>query len=441
VTETIKIQKLGSHGDGVGVRSDAVLDPATETTNDPDGVNVTRLSTVAPDRYVFVPFALPGESWALTRDGDATCVHPSPERQGPKCPHYTRCGGCVAQHMPHELYLEWKRKKVSDALAAHGVSGHVGPVVFAGDATRRRAVFTARRTGRRTAFGFHQRAANDIVDVRACAILVPQIANRLERLRGLAELLVLDRADMRLTVTAADSGLDVAVTGARKSDDPQLRRELSDVAHQTGIARLIVNGQDVVTFVAPTVQVDGVEVAIPSGGFLQASEPAEREMIRLVNAATDGAKTVADLFCGLGTFALALSSRAKALACDSDRQAMAALDRAWRNVQGRKAIETRVRDLFREPLSRKELEPFAAVVFDPPRAGARAQAEALAKSRVPLVAAVSCSPATFARDASILVDGGYALDWVTPVDQFVYSDHIELVAAFSKPKSKPRRRR
>ncbi|MEO1266104.1 MAG: methyltransferase, partial [Pseudomonadota bacterium] len=289
-----------------------------------------------------------------------------------------------------------------------------------------------------TRLGYHARASHDLVDITVCPILVPAIADALDGLRSLARMLALADGRLKVGVTATDVGLDVHVNGAGNAPDADLSARLAAHAQATGIARLIVDNTDIVQFAAPRIAVDNVDIPVPTGVFLQAAAPAEAVMIAAVCDAVGKARDVADLFCGVGTFALPLSRTAKVTAIDGESRAIAALDAAKRNTQGRKAVTARVRDLFREPLSRKELEPFEAVVIDPPRAGAKAQSEALAKSEVGRIAAVSCNPATFARDAEILAAGGYDLAWVQPIDQFVYAPHVELVAAFMRPDEKRR---
>ena len=397
----VKIERIGARGDGVA-----------DTASGP----------------VFVPAALPDETWQLTDGAAPICLEPAPDRQEPRCPHFGVCGGCIAQHMPDSMYLNWKRRLVVDALAAQNIEAVVTETAACPPASRRRAALSAVRTANGIVLGFHARATNTIVDIQHCAILTPGIMTRIDGLRAVAELLAPPRGELRIVVLETRAGLDIAVADSAQKLDPAMSASLSRVAEANGIARLIVDGRDVVQFIRPALVVDEVEVMPPASVFLQASEAAERVLIDRTVAAAGKAKRVADLFCGIGTFALALARKARVFAADSDGDAIAALEAAWRGTERRKPIETRVRDLFREPLSRKELEPFDAVVFDPPRAGAKAQAEMLAKSKVPVIAAVSCNPATFARDARILIDGGYKLEAVTPVDQFVWSEHVELVA-------------
>jgi 23S rRNA (uracil1939-C5)-methyltransferase len=251
-------------------------------------------------------------------------------------------------------------------------------------------------------------------------------------LRELIAAVLPEGEEGRLTVTATPAGLDVALDSEGAAASVPAAARLTALATKNGIARVTLNGEPTVLLAEPALTFGGVRVALPADAFVQAAPPAETLMTDLVVAAEGKAKHVADLFCGLGTFTFPLARKARVLAIDGNRTALAALRDAALHAQGIKSVETKVRDLMREPLSRKELEPFGAVVLDPPRAGAKAQAEALAKSKVPVVVAVSCNPATLARDARILVDGGYKIERVTPVDQFVFSAQVEAVAVLRR---------
>jgi 23S rRNA (uracil1939-C5)-methyltransferase len=251
-------------------------------------------------------------------------------------------------------------------------------------------------------------------------------------LKRLVEPLVTQKFPLRLTVTLAANGLDVALEDLPAELPPEIRERLAREAAAASLARVTVAGDTLYQSTVPAVRFGEANVVLPPRAFLQAAPAAEAEMVRLVTAAAAGAKRVADLFCGLGTFTFPLAERAPVLAVDGDKQAIAALQGAAKRAPGLKPIDTKVRDLFREPLAGKELEGFEAVVFDPPRAGAAAQAAALAGSKVQTVIAVSCNPATLARDARILIDGGFKLEAVTPIDQFLYSPHVEAVAVFRR---------
>jgi 23S rRNA (uracil1939-C5)-methyltransferase len=407
---------VGVHGDGVA-----------ETPDVPGG-------------SVFVPFALPGETWlpsttaGRTRYAQAPQSTPNSDRVMPVCQHFGTCGGCVAQHMAPNLYSEWKRGIVVEAFRQRGLDAGVGPLAGVAAHSRRRAAFTAVRAGSQILLGYHERASHIVCDVTSCPVLAPKIEAALPSLKVIAGLVLSNgKADeMRITVTLAKHGLDVAITGTGRKIDARGRIEAIGLAQKAGIQRLIVDGDSVLAGAIPVVTVSGVDVALPDQTFLQAVSEAEDRIAKLVMTGLDGLKSkkasVADLFCGLGTFTFAIAKSARVFAVDGDTAAIAALSAAAKHVQGIKPIEARRRDLFRDPLSERELRDFDAAVLDPPRAGAAAQVATLAKSKVPVVVMVSCNPATLARDVRTLVDGGYTLGPVTPIDQFLWSAHVEAVA-------------
>jgi 23S rRNA (uracil1939-C5)-methyltransferase len=297
--------------------------------------------------------------------------------------------------------------------------------------TRRRAIFSAVRTGNGAILGFHRRQSDTIVPITECAVLVPAIVKRLDVLASMAGLALPSRKPGRVTVVAADNGLDVAIAGGTKPDRRMLE-SLGRFGADPAIARLTLDGAEIFQARRPEIAVDGAMLFPVAAGFLQAAAPAEKAMADAVTAHVGDARPVADLFCGLGTFTLRLARRAPVTAVEGEASLLAALDMGLRHARGLKPVTARKRDLFRNPLAPIELNGFGAVVFDPPAAGARAQAEALAASKVPKVVAVSCNPATLARDARILVDGGYRLTRVLPVDQFLFSAEVEAVATFER---------
>jgi 23S rRNA (uracil1939-C5)-methyltransferase len=391
-------------------------------------------------RRTFVPFALPGERWARA-DGAFSRTGPvSPDRRQPPCLHFGTCGGCVAQHMSPGFYARWKRQILVDALDRAGIAAEVAPLRTVPPASRRRVVLSARWLPAGVALGFHERASERLLAITQCDVADPLIVESLPALRQVAARLLSRRDEMRMTVTRVDAGLDVAVEGGKSSLDAADRAALAALIAPTRILRLSMAGDPVVSRAAPLLTIGPAKVVPPPGIFLQAAAVAEQTMIDLVIAGVGKARSIADLFSGIGTFSLPLARRARVLAIDTEQAALAALDAAARNTQGLKPIETRTRDLMREPLSRKELEPFDAVVIDPPRAGAEAQAAMLANSRVATVVAVSCNPTTLARDSRILLDGGYTLQSITPIDQFLYSHHLEAVAVLTRGPARARKR-
>jgi 23S rRNA (uracil1939-C5)-methyltransferase len=408
-TVGLEIARLGAQGDGV---ADTQAGP------------------------VFIPYVLPGEQVQADVRGDRgrliAVLRPSPERVPPVCRHFTHCGGCAAQHLVRPAYLAWKRDLVVQAFAARGIDVPVAQVVSVGPGARRRATFSARRTGRGVVLGFYEAKGQDIVDLQECPVTAPAIVAALPGLRRLVEPLASRRLPVRLAVTLAANGLDVAIEDVPSELSPQTREAVASAAGAAKLARVTIAGDTIYQSTVPAVRFGAANVVLPPRAFLQASPAAEAEMTGIIAAAFASAKRIADLFCGLGTFTFPLAKSASVLAVDGDKAAIAALANAAKRTPGLKPIESKVRDLFREPLSARELAPFDAVVFDPPRAGAAAQAVALAQSQVAMVAAVSCNPATLARDVRILIDGGYRLESVTPIDQFVYSPHVEAIAVLRR---------
>ncbi len=386
---------------------------------------------------VFVPYALPGEEVEIALDGQRakleSVIAPSPNRGEPVCKHFGLCGGCSVQHLAPDGYRTWKRDLITAPFASRGISIELQPTIEVGLGGRRRVVLTARRDGREIRLGFLQAASHVLVDVEECPVAADQIVQVLPGIRRLLGPMVTSRDDVRVTILAAENGLDVDVSGGQTDLSPRVRGELSKQSAELGLVRLSLEGDPLFLAGEPVVRCGPAEIVPPPGVFLQASAEAESAMAALaVGAFGKRAKQAADLFCGVGAFTFALAGRAKVLAMDNDVRAVAALEDAKRRTQGVKGIEARVRDLFQEPLSRKELEPFDLVVFDPPRSGAKAQAEMIAKSKVPVVVAVSCNPATAARDLRILMDGGYRLESATPIDQFLYSPHVEVVCVLRR---------
>lgn len=388
-------------------------------------------------RRVFAVNAAPGDVALAEVAGDRAeiidWIEKSGLRREPECPHTIRCGGCALQHVATGAYAAFKKERIVSALVRVGINGApVREPILIAPATRRRATFAVRRRKDGVAFGFNARRSAEIVAIDDCRILAPELHRRLPALRRLAEAVPAQKFDVHATL--CDNGLDVDLVG------PALVEPTG-----AGLARLIVaagdvlrvsmNGDPLFAVEPPRVSFDGVSVTPPPGAFLQASKEGEAVLIELVRGAAGTARRVADLFCGCGALSLPLAAAAQVDAFDADRAAVAALNAAAKEAQRQGAARKargECRDLFETPLRAGELDRYDAVVFDPPRAGAGAQAGELARSKVALVVAVSCNPDTFARDAAILSHGGYTLHEVTPVDQFVYTAHVELVGVFRR---------
>ncbi|WP_417670708.1 class I SAM-dependent RNA methyltransferase [Roseibium sp.] len=384
---------------------------------------------------VYVAGALPGETVTAQVDkGRASkieLVERSPDRIEPICRHFETCGGCSVQHLAEAPYLEWKRQIVVKTLADRGIETEVSPVVASKPGTRRRAVLTAVRAGRHILLGYHEKASHKLVNISECPVLVPQIVAALPGLKNLSAEMMPKKGELRINVLATGNGLDVAFDNADRKYDKRFAA-LTQLAVEQDLARLTVNGETLFQVRPPALDMGGLAVVPPPAGFTQATLDAEEALSKLVLEGIGKAKKVADLFAGVGTFALRIARSASVHAVEGDAAAIHSLDQALRVPQGLKKVTHERRDLFRRPLMKAEMEGFDAVVFDPPRAGAQAQAEQIAASKVRTVIAVSCNPATLARDLRTLVDGGYSVQSVTPVDQFLFSPHIECVAVLKR---------
>jgi 23S rRNA (uracil1939-C5)-methyltransferase len=412
VTEQLTISRLGHRGDGVA---------GTE------------------EGLIYVPYTLPGETVTVEPvHGHPDRRHllhidkPSHERTEPICKHFGACGGCALQHWSLAEYHLWKRSLVVEALAQANVVAPVDDLIDAHGAGRRRAVLHARRGVHNILeVGFTAPRAHHIIAIDECPILAPGLAGALRAAWAIAETLKPTGKPLDIQATATDSGLDFDVRGSGTLSAERLAA-LARVASAHNLARLTRHGELVAQRTQPVVQMGRAHVPLPPGAFLQATAAGEETLARLVLGAVGKARQIADLFAGIGTFALRLAGMARVSAADSDSTMIKALQRAAATTSGLKPIEAQTRDLFRRPFMATEIKGFDAVVFDPPRQGAEAQARELAKSAVPVVVGVSCDAATFARDAKILLGGGYNLAAVTPVDQFRYSHHVEIVAKFEK---------
>jgi 23S rRNA (uracil1939-C5)-methyltransferase len=391
---------------------------------------------------IYVPFALGGETVEVEH---VVGHHPdrrkllavdvaSLERIEPFCPHFGLCGGCAIQHWQQEPYRAWKRNIVVETLAQAGLDCEVAPLVDAHGAGRRRITLHGRLgTHEILKVGFAAASSHDVIPIHRCPILDPALEGALDAAWAIAEPLTSKMAvtkPLDIQVTATANGLDVDVRGSGPLPAPMIAA-LSRVAEQHRLARLTRHGELVLQRLPPIVQMGRAELTLPPGSFLQATVAGEETLAALAGERLGKAKAIADLFCGVGPFALRLAERARVSAYDSDAGAIAALAKAAR-TPGLKPIKAEARDLFRRPLVPQELREFDAVVFDPPRQGAQAQALKLAASKIPLIVAVSCNPATFARDARLLIDGGYKIGTVVPVDQFRHTPHVELVARFTR---------
>lgn len=412
MVEHLTIDHVGHHGDGVAV---------------------------AGGMAVYVPYALPGETIEVA----PVPGHPdrrrllqveaaSPQRIAPFCPHFGICGGCAIQHWEGEHYRAWKRDIVAETLARSGIDCDVDALVDAHGLGRRRITLHARMgTHEVLKVGFSAAGLHDIIPVDRCPILDPGLSGALDAAWALAEPLTVIGKPLDIQITTTDVGLDVDVRGSGPLPSA-LIATLSRLAEQHRLARLTRHGELVLMRLPPTIMMGAAQVTLPPGSFLQATVAGEEALAALVSGHCRRSKHIADLFCGVGPFALRLAAKSRVSAFDSDAGAVTALQKAATSTSGLKPVKAEARDLFRRPLVPQELRDYDTVVFDPPRQGAEAQAKQLAASKIPVVVAVSCNVATFARDARILIDGGYKIEGVTPVDQFRHTPHVELVARFRR---------
>jgi 23S rRNA (uracil1939-C5)-methyltransferase len=413
-TVTLTISHIGGKGDGVS-RDD--------------------------ERAVHVPFTLPGEVVEVVQRGDkgrlVAIEVPSPQRIEPTCPHFGVCGGCTLQHWDESAILAWKGDVVSRALARNGIEVAVGPAVAAWGNGRRRASFHARTGPTGFVFGFAQAKSHTIEDVTHCPVLTPGLNTALPRLRTLAEAMVPKGETLDLAVTETPTGIDVDITNAGRIERFERKglERLGQLAEVAGIGRLTLHGQTAVTRSTPRVKMGRAIIAIPAGAFLQATNAGEDALSAKALEWTKGAKHVVDLFAGLGTFALRLKETAQVTAIEADPNAVAAMKQASDALAGGKTLTAIARDLYRAPYTPHEMKGVDGVIFDPPRAGAEAQAIQIARSKIKTVIAISCDAATFARDAAILVKGGYQLREIVAFDQFRFTAHVEIAAKFERPKS------
>ena len=401
------VERLGRKGDGVAISGDA---------------------------RALAQLVLPGEVIeGEVQDGRIAApriVSPSPERAKAPCPHYRACGGCALMHATDAFTAAWKVQVVMTALAAQGVEApdptlHVSPL-----RSRRRAVLSGRRTKKGALLGFHARGSDVIADLSTCLVLRPEIVAALPLLRRIVTLGASRSAELSLAVIHGPAGLDVAVRSG-KPLEPQLFAGLAALAAEGDLARLDWDGETI-TRRPPLLPMGRAQIVPPPGAFLQATAEGEAALLGAVRRGTEGARRIADLFAGAGTFTLPLAERAAVHAVEGLAAPLHALDSAWRRTTGLQQVTTEVRDLANRPLIAAELTDFDAIVIDPPRSGAAGQMAQIAAARVGRVVSVACDPVTFSRDARILADAGFRIERLDVVDQFRFSPHVEIAAALTR---------
>ncbi|MEM9341880.1 MAG: class I SAM-dependent RNA methyltransferase [Pseudomonadota bacterium] len=387
------------------------------------------------DGPVYVARALPGElvdgAVEAGRIAKPRILDPSPDRVKAPCPHYGGCGGCAVMHASDDFVAGWKADSVRQALAAHGLEADITEVITSPPESRRRATFSGRRLKSGAVVGFHAKGAETVRAVPDCQVVTPGLKAAFAALEEATAWLASRKGEVRFAVTEAETGLDVDISGAPAQGGADLL-ELSALAERHDLARLSVDAEVVVERRPPSHRFGEADVVPPPGAFLQATCEGQNALTEAVLTALAGCARVVDLFAGCGTFALPLARRATVHAVEGDAGMLSALDRGWRHGTGLKAVTTEARDLFRRPLLSEELGRFDGAVIDPPRAGAEAQMQEIARSRLAVLAAVSCNPTTFARDAATLIRAGFAMGPITVVDQFRWSPHVELVTTFTR---------
>ncbi len=384
---------------------------------------------------VFVPQTLPGEVVRAEVSGERgvlrEVLRPHAERIAPACRHFEICGGCALQHWDRGAYLAWKRDIVAMAAKRADVSARIAPVTEASASGRRRATFHGvRAASLGFVFGFSQRSSDRVFALSECPVLSPALDGARSNLERLADLLLPKSGRVDIDVTETDAGLDVNARGGASPDDVTMRSALAALAAEAGWARLSHGGEPVVTLRPPQIDIAGVLVQPPPAAFLQATRDGERVLGDFVSENVAGARLTVDLYAGLGTFAFRIARHGAVHAVEGAGPAVEALKRAAAHARAIKPVSVERRDLAREPMSARELRRFDAAVMDPPRAGAAAQTAQIAASGIRKLVYVSCNPATFARDARMLLDAGFSCAEIRPVDQFLWSPHVELMGAF-----------
>ncbi len=407
--QEVKIDMLGRQGDGVIQR---------------DG------------RDQYVAYALPQETVEVSGKGARLdlerVVSPSPQRIKAACSHFTQCGGCQLQHLEHSAYQEWKLGLIDEALTREGIPNRVEELIDFPVSSRRRATFLACRIDSKLVVGFSKAASHEVIEITQCPVLDEILEESIESIRDFASSLPLGKKPVRIMATACEEGLDINVEDIRPPNDA-LKHGLTKKALELGFSRLSAGGEVLIEARKPYVSMGLAKVVPHPGAFLQASSTAETAMAEMVTGHLAKCNSVVDLYCGVGTFALRLAERSKVWALEETKEAVIAMDQAWRGTAGKlKELKSEVRNLERRPVTFQELKKFNGLVFDPPRAGAELQTRQIAKSRISRVAAVSCNPVTLARDLGTLLAGGYSIKTMAAFDQFRFTPHVEMVVLLEK---------
>jgi len=385
---------------------------------------------------IYVPFTLEGETVTVEGNGprrDLTAIkEASSDRIKPICGYFGTCGGCQVQHMSERSYLEWKMGLVTEPLSRAGINFTPDNLLSYEDASRRKCVFNAQRTPQGVRLGFNEKASNDIVSIDHCPVLVPAINDQRQNIQDLVNSTPTTKNPLRISVLVTNNGLDISIEDAKPLSETERQVLIKKtIAHK--FSRLTINQETLIKTAEPQINIANTSVSPPPSAFVQALKQAEDDMSDHVASFLKGCKQVADLYCGIGTFALKLAENSSVYAVEESGEALDSLDQAWRQTGGKlKQIKTEKRNLERRPVTFGELKKMDGLVFDPPRAGAELQCKQIAKSRVKKVAAVSCNPNTLASDLEILVKGGFNVKRIISIDQFKYTSHVEIVVLLER---------
>lgn len=416
--ERLRVTSVGAQGDGIAAYRDGHAYIPFTAPGDVVDVQLIRTG----------PTAWRGEILGFESEGEV--------RATPACRHFGVCGGCTLQHLSNDYYESWIQQRIETALSHQGISDiDIRAPFLCSPGRRRRLDLKSLRIGNEVLLGFHTRKTRDIVDIRECPVATGELVALFEPLRTIFKSVLHKKQGGSARLTLCDNGVSILL-GLPREPELVLREALAKFADAHNLAALSIDVDGFIEPVAerrvPTITLNNIPVKLPAGAFLQATAEGELVLQKAVTDALQGAGSAIDLFCGLGTFAFAIAKYAKVHAVEGDKALLDALEIAANHATGLKPISVEHRDLFRRPLLVDELERFDAVVFDPPRAGAKEQVSVLAASKVPLIIGVSCNPNTFGRDARVLIDGGYELTSIQPVDQFLWSHHVELVGVFKR---------
>lgn len=378
-----------------------------------------------------VPRALPGEEIALGKENKFKIILPSKDRITPVCAHYKGCGGCSMQHSTQSFIKDWKSNVIKSCLSARGLETIIKPILTSKTNSRRRVTLHGIKTKKSVTVGFFKRNTHELISTPSCELVNPEILSAFSLFEEITLIGATRKSIIEISVTVSKEGLDLNILNGKKLDNQSIMK-ITGLCESFNIARITWNEDLLANFLNPTIVFQGIAITPPPNAFLQATEQGQEILITNAMLSVFDSDKVIDLFSGCGTFTLPAAKRSEVLAIDKTKSMLTAIDQAWRETTGLKKVTSRSQDLFKEPVGKEELNSFDAAIIDPPRVGAEAQSHELAKSHIKRISSVSCNPRTFSRDAKILVDSGFKLDWVQPIDQFLWSSHIELVAQFSR---------